>query len=230
LPQLILSVPLLIVSSSKFLNDRNIDLLANPTRQSRFKHVRNLYIPGKHFFVPTRPHYIFRSDSKKATCVTYVSQSEAGRKHTTEEKMQLKAFNTNRTYSSDGEQAPSRPKILKRKFIDTDFNSIQVSSHAAVNRLRAEDLFERENVQDRMPRSLQQAETDMMDIDQEENPVPEDLSLEPRFAIVVSGYNPTVDSQKLVSIFPLSKSSLNKSSHKLDSLPLLSMEVLVIGV
>jgi hypothetical protein len=52
----------------------------------------------------------------------------------------------------------------------------------------------------------------MKDIDQEGNPAPEDLPLEPRFAIVVSGYNQTVDSEELVSIPPLSKYSLNKSS------------------
>jgi hypothetical protein len=138
---------------------------------------------------------------------------KAGRKRTTEDKMQLKNFNTDRTYSSDGEEAPTGPKIPKRKFSDTDVNLIQVSSHAAVNRLIAEDAFQQRNVQGRMPRSLQQARTDMMDIDQEEQPAPEDLPLEPRFAIVVSGYNQTVDSEELVSIFLLSKSSLNKSSH-----------------
>jgi len=76
------------------------------------------------------------------------------------------------------------------------------SPHAAVNRLKAEDAFEQINIQDRIPRSLQQAGTDMMDIDQEGNPAPEDLPLEPRFAIVVSGYNQTVDSEELVSIPP----------------------------
>ena len=127
--------------------------------------------------------------------------------------MQLINFNTNPTYFSDGEETPSRPKIPKRKFSETDLNLLEISSpHAAVNRLKAEDAFEQINIQDRIPRSLQQAGTDMMDIDQEGNPAPEDLPLEPRFAIVVSGYNQSVGSKELVSIPPLSKYSLNKSS------------------
>jgi hypothetical protein len=128
---------------------------------------------------------------------------KAGKKHRTEDQMQLINFNTNPTYFSDGEETLSRLKILKRKFSETDLNLLEMSSpHAAVNRLKAEDAFEQINIQDRIPRSLQQAGTDMMDIDQEGNPAPEDLPLEPRFAIVVSGYNQTVDSEELVSIPP----------------------------
>jgi hypothetical protein len=141
---------------------------------------------------------------------------KAGKKHRTEDKMHLINFNTNPTYFSDGEKTPSRPKIPKRKFSETDLNLLEISSpHAAVNRLRAEDAFKQRNIQDRIPRSLQPAKTDMMDIDQEDNPAPEDLPglpLEPRFAIVVSGYNQSVGSKELVSIPPLSKYSLNKSS------------------
>jgi hypothetical protein len=127
--------------------------------------------------------------------------------------MRLINFNTNPTYFSDGEETPSRPKIPKRKFSEADLNLLEISSpHAAVNRVRAEDAFEQKIIQDRIPRSLQPAKADMKDIDQEGNPAPEDLPLEPRFAIVVSGYNQTVDSEELVSIPPLSKYSLNKSS------------------
>jgi hypothetical protein len=136
---------------------------------------------------------------------------KAARKHRIEDKMQLINFNTNPTYFFDGEEAPSRPKIPKRKFSETDLNLLE-SSHDTVNRLGAEDAFEERNIPDRMPRSLQQAGTDMMDIDQEDNPALEDLPLEPRFAIVVFGYDQTMDSEELVCISLLSKFSLNKSS------------------
>jgi hypothetical protein len=137
---------------------------------------------------------------------------KAGRKHRIQDKMELINFNRNPTYFSEGEEAPSRPKIPKRKFSDTDINFLEIPSHAAVNKLRAEDAFEQRNIPDQMPRSLQQAGTDMMDIDQEDNPAPEDLLLEPRFAIVVSGYDQTMDSGELVCISLLSKLSLKENS------------------
>lgn len=117
--------------------------------------------------------------------------------------MDFQNFKTKPTYSPEDVEVPSRPKISKRKISETDFNFLNISSpltHSAINRLRAQDIFEQRNIQDRLPCSLQPAGTDMMDLDRAGNSAPEALPLEPRFAIVVSGYNQAVNSEELVSV------------------------------